>query len=224
MNLADAQIAVLAENLYQELELWYPLMRLREAGANVLVVAPAADQVYASKLGYPVNADLPIGDVEAAVSTPSSSRRIRARGHAPHTSRSSTWYAGARSGRPRRGHLPCGLDARLRRHRARPPRHLRCDHQGRRDQCRRRLCRRGRWCATATSSPLGCRATCRISAAPSSPISKRRRAGQRGAEARAGRRPRARERRLQGRGASRMAPRGKASANYTTGVIAGPRA
>jgi deglycase len=35
MNLADAQIAVLAENQYQELELWYPVLRLREAGANV---------------------------------------------------------------------------------------------------------------------------------------------------------------------------------------------
>jgi protease I len=66
MKLADAQIAVLAEHQYQELELWYPVMRLRETGANVLVVAPAADQVYASKLGYPVTADLPVGDVKAS--------------------------------------------------------------------------------------------------------------------------------------------------------------
>lgn len=66
MNLSDAQIAVLAENQYQELELWYPVLRLREAGANVVVVAPSADQVYASKLGYPVKADLAVGDVKAA--------------------------------------------------------------------------------------------------------------------------------------------------------------
>ena len=66
MNLADAQIAVLAENQYQELELWYPVLRLREAGANVLVVAPAADQVYASKLGYPVKADLGVDQVDAS--------------------------------------------------------------------------------------------------------------------------------------------------------------
>jgi protease I len=64
MNVREAQVAVLAENQYQELELWYPLLRLREAGANVLVVAPAAEQVYASKLGYPVTADLAIGEVE----------------------------------------------------------------------------------------------------------------------------------------------------------------
>jgi len=65
MDIKEAQIAVLAENLYQELELWYPLLRLREAGANVMVVAPTSDQVYASKLGYPVKADLAVGEVEA---------------------------------------------------------------------------------------------------------------------------------------------------------------
>ena len=66
MNLSDAQIAVLAENQYQELELWYPILRLREAGANVVVVAPSADQVYASKLGYPVAADLGAEEVDPA--------------------------------------------------------------------------------------------------------------------------------------------------------------
>src|SRR5690349_19358589 len=65
MDIRDAQIAVLAENQYQELELWYPLLRLKEAGANVVVVAPAAEQVYASKLGYPVTADFAMGEVEA---------------------------------------------------------------------------------------------------------------------------------------------------------------
>lgn len=65
MKIQDAQVAVLAENQYQELELWYPLLRLREAGANVLTVAPSAEQLYGSKLGYPVRADLAIGEVEA---------------------------------------------------------------------------------------------------------------------------------------------------------------
>lgn len=66
MNLADAQIAVLAENMYQELELWYPLMRLREEGCDVVVVGPA-EQTYASKLGYPVNPDMAIGDADPAM-------------------------------------------------------------------------------------------------------------------------------------------------------------
>ena len=66
MKLAEAQIAVLAENLYQELELWYPLMRLREEGCNVVVVGPA-EQTYASKLGYPVKPDMAIGDADPAM-------------------------------------------------------------------------------------------------------------------------------------------------------------
>src|SRR5206468_370914 len=65
MNLPDAQIAILAENLYQELELWYPLMRLREEGCNIVVVGPT-EQTYASKLGYPVKPDIAIADADPA--------------------------------------------------------------------------------------------------------------------------------------------------------------
>jgi protease I len=66
MKLQDAQVAVLAENQYQELELWYPLLRLREAGCNVFTVAPSADALYGSKLGYPVKADLAVTEVDAS--------------------------------------------------------------------------------------------------------------------------------------------------------------
>ncbi len=66
MKLQDAQVAVLAENQYQELELWYPLLRLREAGCNVFTVAPSAEALYGSKLGYPVKADLAITEVDAS--------------------------------------------------------------------------------------------------------------------------------------------------------------
>jgi protease I len=65
VELNQATIAVLAENQYQELELWYPVLRFREDGADVRVVAPSAEAVYASKLGYPVHADLSVSDVEA---------------------------------------------------------------------------------------------------------------------------------------------------------------
>jgi len=66
MEITSARIAVLAENLYQELELWYPVLRLREAGAKVSIVGPKANQVYGSKLGYPVTPDVSIDDVEPA--------------------------------------------------------------------------------------------------------------------------------------------------------------
>jgi len=61
----NAQIAVLCEHQYQELELWYPVMRLREVGCNVLIVGPSDTQIYGSKLGYPVVADLSIDEVNA---------------------------------------------------------------------------------------------------------------------------------------------------------------
>jgi protease I len=63
MRLENARVAVLVENLYQELELWYPVLRLREAGVAVTIVGPAAGEVYASKLGYPATAEAGIDEV-----------------------------------------------------------------------------------------------------------------------------------------------------------------
>ena len=57
MDLRDARVVVLAENQYQEIELWYPVLRFREGGADTLVVAPKAGQLYSSKLGIPVVSD-----------------------------------------------------------------------------------------------------------------------------------------------------------------------
>ncbi len=57
MELTDKRIAILAEDMYQELELWYPLLRMREAGAEVTVVGMPSVQEYHSKLGYPVKVD-----------------------------------------------------------------------------------------------------------------------------------------------------------------------
>jgi protease I len=65
MKLENARVAVLVENLYQELELWYPVLRLREAGVAVTIVGPTAGEVYASKLGYPAVAEAGIEDIDA---------------------------------------------------------------------------------------------------------------------------------------------------------------
>lgn len=66
MSLKGKRIAVLAEDYYQELELWYPVLRLREAGAEVIVVGTGSADTYTSKHGYPVTADMPVDQVQAS--------------------------------------------------------------------------------------------------------------------------------------------------------------
>lgn len=65
MKLEGKRIAVLAENLYQELELWYPVLRMREEGATVVIVGTGSASTYTSKHGYPVTVDVAAGDVSA---------------------------------------------------------------------------------------------------------------------------------------------------------------
>ncbi|MFQ5945394.1 MAG: type 1 glutamine amidotransferase domain-containing protein [Anaerolineae bacterium] len=51
--LEGRRVAILAEELYEDLELWYPYYRLKEAGAEVTIVG-TGDESYRSKHGYPV--------------------------------------------------------------------------------------------------------------------------------------------------------------------------
>src|ERR1700722_13938955 len=67
MDLAGKSIAILVDNMYQEMEVWYPLYRFQEAGATVVTVGAKAGETYTSKLGYPVKSDLSYADVDAAV-------------------------------------------------------------------------------------------------------------------------------------------------------------
>ncbi len=43
--------------LYQELEIWYPLLRFKEENAEVVVVGSGSADQHKSKLGYPVKVD-----------------------------------------------------------------------------------------------------------------------------------------------------------------------
>ena len=63
MALEGKRAAVLVEEAYQELEVWYPLLRLREAGVETLAIGLQRGNVYNSKLGYPVKADRGIDDI-----------------------------------------------------------------------------------------------------------------------------------------------------------------
>jgi protease I len=66
MELQGRKIAVFVDNQYQELEVWYPVLRFREAGAEVVLVGATAGETYKSKLGYPAKADLSYDDANPA--------------------------------------------------------------------------------------------------------------------------------------------------------------
>ncbi|MEW4489767.1 type 1 glutamine amidotransferase domain-containing protein [Thalassoglobus sp. JC818] len=51
--------------IYEDLELWYPKLRLQEEGAHVTVAGPEAGVVYDGKHGYPGKSDAAIADMEA---------------------------------------------------------------------------------------------------------------------------------------------------------------
>jgi len=65
MSLAGKRVAMLIEQQYQELEVWYPVLRLREAGCEVVLVGPEAGKSYPSKLGYPAKSDVAASAVTA---------------------------------------------------------------------------------------------------------------------------------------------------------------
>jgi len=51
MKLKGKKVVVLVERTYEDLELWYPVLRFREEGVEVLVAGPEAGKVYESKHG-----------------------------------------------------------------------------------------------------------------------------------------------------------------------------
>jgi deglycase len=62
MNLQGKKVAVLVAEQYQELEVWYPLLRFREDGAETVLVGAETGKTYSSKKGYPAVADQSIAD------------------------------------------------------------------------------------------------------------------------------------------------------------------
>lgn len=64
MTLEKKQIAILVEDMYEDLELWYPYYRLREEGVEVKIIGPLAKE-YHSKHGYPAKAELSANEVRA---------------------------------------------------------------------------------------------------------------------------------------------------------------
>jgi protease I len=64
MSLTGKRVMIFAENDYEDLELWYPKLRLIEEGATVAVAGPS-DPEYKSKHGYPAKTDGNVRDCRA---------------------------------------------------------------------------------------------------------------------------------------------------------------
>ena len=53
-----SKVAILVENLYEDLEFWYPYYRLKEAGAEVTIVGTGSAQLYRGKHGLEAKPDI----------------------------------------------------------------------------------------------------------------------------------------------------------------------
>ena len=119
-----AKIAILVEKIYEDLELQYPRLRLKEAGHTVDVIGPKAGETYVGKHGYPQKAEKAATDVKAAdydlIVIPGG---IVARPHAPRRRHGPPRPRRRRQGNPHGRHLPRPVDALLHRRPARPPLH-----------------------------------------------------------------------------------------------------
>jgi len=62
--LTGHKVIVLAEDMYEDLELWYPVLRLREEGAEV-IIAGTGGSTYTGKNGYPLTVDIAVDKVSA---------------------------------------------------------------------------------------------------------------------------------------------------------------
>jgi protease I len=61
--LLHKRVLMFVGDIYEDLELWYPKLRLEEAGAKVTVAGPQAGVTYAGKHGYPCISDARIDDM-----------------------------------------------------------------------------------------------------------------------------------------------------------------
>lgn len=64
--LAGKRILMFVGDVYEDLEVWYPKLRLIEAGADVVAAGPEAHATYAGKHGYPCQSDAAISEVRAS--------------------------------------------------------------------------------------------------------------------------------------------------------------
>ncbi|MEZ6066318.1 MAG: type 1 glutamine amidotransferase domain-containing protein [Planctomycetaceae bacterium] len=62
--LENVRLLCFVDDIYEDLELWYPKLRMEEAGAHFTVAGPKMGAEYTGKHGYPCVADAAIADME----------------------------------------------------------------------------------------------------------------------------------------------------------------
>jgi protease I len=65
MELEGKKVAIPVESLFNTFEFWYPYYRLKEAGANVVVVGSGSSETYTGKPGTEVKVDASIDQIAA---------------------------------------------------------------------------------------------------------------------------------------------------------------
>ena len=65
LPLADLRILMFVDDIYEDLEVWYPKLRLAEAGAHVTLAGPKGETEYKGKHGYPCRSDTAIALMES---------------------------------------------------------------------------------------------------------------------------------------------------------------
>ncbi|MFC7062854.1 type 1 glutamine amidotransferase domain-containing protein [Halobacillus seohaensis] len=63
MRLQNKKVIALVSKDFEDLELWYPLLRLQEEGATVHLVGEEAGKEYPGKYGVPATADYSFDDI-----------------------------------------------------------------------------------------------------------------------------------------------------------------
>lgn len=58
-------VLIFVHEIYEDLELWYPKIRLDEAGFRTVVAGPEMGKIYLGKHGYPCKSDISIDQINA---------------------------------------------------------------------------------------------------------------------------------------------------------------
>src|SRR5699024_1178222 len=66
MRLAEKRVIALVDHDFEDLELWYPILRLQEEGALVHLIGPHVLETYSGTLGVPATSDFGSKDLLAS--------------------------------------------------------------------------------------------------------------------------------------------------------------